>query len=64
MSDKDGNITDRGVSSAKHYSSGAGWKRGDLDFFTVPQRQYTSEEHDMWRALYRRQLDILPGRAI
>ena len=25
--------------------------------------QYTSEEHDIWRVLYQRQMDLLPGRA-
>ncbi len=55
---------DRGLSSAKHYNAGEGWTAGDLDFFTVPQRVYTEEEHDVWRTLYQRQEKILKGRAI
>ncbi len=33
--------------------------------FTIDQRweQYTDEEHDVWRTLYRRQAELLPGRA-
>ena len=27
------------------------------------QRNYTSEEHHVWDLLYKRQMDILPGRA-
>ncbi len=55
---------DKGIGSAEHYTTGEGWTPGDLDFFTVPQKRFTEEEHDIWRALYRRQLDILPKRAI
>ncbi|MGF1454488.1 MAG: phenylalanine 4-monooxygenase [Alphaproteobacteria bacterium] len=33
--------------------------------FTIDQGwdHYTPEEHDVWRTLYRRQADVLPGRA-
>ncbi len=33
--------------------------------YTIDQRwdQYTPEEHAVWKTLYRRQLDVLPGRA-
>lgn len=55
---------DKGISSAYHYTPGDGWTPGNLDFFTVPQKQFTQDEHDVWRALYKRQLDVLPGRAI
>jgi len=55
---------DRGLSSAQHYNPGEGWTRGDLEFFTVPQRIYTEEEHSVWQTLYKRQSEILPGRAI
>lgn len=33
-------------------------------FFTVPQKQFTADEHDIWRTLYKRQLEVLPNRAI
>lgn len=55
---------DKGVSYAEHFTPQGDWKPGDLDYFTVPQNQFTDEEHDVWRTLYRRQLDVLPGRAI
>lgn len=55
---------DRGLASAKHYNSGEGWTRGNLDFFTVPQHIYTDEEHDVWRTLFKRQQEVLKGRAI
>jgi len=55
---------DRGLASAKHYNPGEGWTRGNLDFFIVPQHEYTAEEHDVWRILFKRQQDILKGRAI
>ncbi|MBW7911762.1 MAG: phenylalanine 4-monooxygenase [Alphaproteobacteria bacterium] len=55
---------DRGLASAKHYNPGDGWTRGDLDFFIVPQHIYTEEENDVWRILFKRQQEILKGRAI
>lgn len=55
---------DKGVGSAYHYTPGDGWTPGNLEFFTVPQRQFTDEEHDIWCTLYKRQLEVLPGRAI
>ena len=55
---------DKGLDSAYHYTPADGWTPGNLDFFTVPQKQFTADEHDIWRALYKRQLDILPKRAI
>ncbi|HCS22835.1 MAG TPA: phenylalanine 4-monooxygenase [Rhodospirillaceae bacterium] len=55
---------DRGLASAKHYNPGDGWTRGDLDFFIVPQHVYTEEENDVWRILFKRQQEILKGRAI
>ncbi|MBU6476035.1 MAG: phenylalanine 4-monooxygenase [Alphaproteobacteria bacterium] len=55
---------DKGIGSAEHYTAGEGWTPGNLDFFTVKQKEFTAEEHDIWRTLYRRQLDILPKRAI
>jgi len=55
---------DKGISSAKHYHSGEGWTAGDLDFFAVPQRHYTDEENDVWSILYKRQEEVLKGRAI
>ncbi len=35
------------------------------DDWTIPQDwdHFTKEDHDVWRTLYRRQLDVLPGRA-
>lgn len=55
---------DKGIGTAYHYTSGDGWTLGNLDFFTVPQKQFTPEEHDIWRTLYKRQMDVLPNRAI
>lgn len=55
---------DKGISSAKHYNAGEGWTPGDLDFFTVPQHNYTDEEHEVWSILYKRQEEVLKGRAI
>ena len=55
---------DKGLDSAYHYTPADGWTPGNLDFFTVPQKQFTADEHDIWRALYKRQLGILPKRAI
>ena len=54
---------DRGLSSAQHYTSPEGWTPGNLDFFAVPQRRYTPEEHEVWKVLYKRQEEILPNRA-
>jgi phenylalanine-4-hydroxylase len=55
---------DKGLYTAHHYTPPDGWVLGNLDFFTMPQRHWTPEEHDIWNALYKRQLKILPGRAI
>ena len=55
---------DKGISTAYHFTDATGWTPGNLDFFTVPQAQYREDEHDIWRTLYKRQLDILPNRAI
>ena len=55
---------DRGYATAYHGADPSGWKSGDLDYFTVPPHIYTPEEHDVWRALYKRQMGVLPGRAI
>lgn len=55
---------DRGLASAQHYTDATGWVPGKLDHFTVPQADYTAEDHAVWKALYKRQLDVLPGRAI
>ena len=55
---------DKGIGSAYNYTPVDGWTPGNLDFFTVPQRIFTDEEHDVWRTLYKRQMDVLPKRAI
>lgn len=55
---------DKGLGGAEHYTEASGWKLGDLDYFTVPEHSYTPQEHDIWRALYKRQLGVLPGRAV
>ncbi len=55
---------DRGIETAYHYTDPTGWTPGNLDFFTVPQAQFTADDHAVWQTLYKRQLDILPGRAI
>lgn len=57
-------VEDRGLSSAQHYTSPEGWTPGDLDFFVVPQREFSKEEHEVWRILYKRQQGILKNRAI
>lgn len=55
---------EKGVSSSKHFTPAEGWTRGDLDFFTVEPHVFTPEEHETWRILYKRQSEILKGRAI
>src|SRR4051812_40207426 len=55
---------DRGYATAYHGADPSGWRSGDLDYFTVPAHVYTPEEHEVWRALYKRQMEVLPGRAI
>jgi phenylalanine-4-hydroxylase len=55
---------DKGLGSAYHFTPADGWTPGNLDFFTVPPATYTEDEHDIWRALYKRQSKILKGRAI
>lgn len=55
---------DKGIGAAQHYTPVDGWKPGNLDFFTVPQKRFTADEHEIWRTLYKRQLEVLPGRAI
>ena len=57
-------IDDKGIGSAQHFTPADGWTPGNLDFFTVPQRRFTPEEHETWKTLYKRQTQILPGRAI
>lgn len=55
---------DRGYATAYHGADPRGWKSGDLDYFTVPAHVYTPDEHEVWQALYKRQMKVLPGRAI
>lgn len=55
---------DKGLGTAYHYTDAKGWTPGNLDFFTVPQKVWTEEDHDIWRTLYKRQQEILKGRAI
>ncbi|MEZ0225853.1 MAG: phenylalanine 4-monooxygenase [Alphaproteobacteria bacterium] len=57
-------VEDKGIGSAYHYTSAEGWTPGQLDFFVVPQRVYTPEDHEIWKVLYKRQEKILPNRAI
>lgn len=57
-------VEDRGISSAAHYTSPEGWTPGNLDFFVVPQKVWTPEDHEVWRILYKRQSAILKNRAI
>lgn len=56
--------TDKGLGTAYHFTPADGWTRGNLDFFTVPQRDFTAEEHETWRTLFKRQSEVLKGRAI
>lgn len=55
---------DKGLGTAYHAADAKGWKPGDLDFFVVPQAKYSEDDHDTWKVLYRRQMEILPGRAV
>jgi len=55
---------DKGLDTAYHFTPIDGWKPGDLDFFARPQKNFTAEEHETWKTLYRRMEGILPGRAI
>jgi phenylalanine-4-hydroxylase len=57
-------MDDKGLGTAYHFSAGEGWTQGKLDFFVVPQRNFTEEEHLIWRTLYKRQSEVLKGRAI
>lgn len=54
----------RGTDTAYHSADATGWTAGNLDFFVVPQNVYREDEHDVWRALYKRQVEVLKGRAI
>lgn len=55
---------DKGVGSAEHFTSGEGWTPGNLDFFVIPQKEFDAIEHNTWKTLYKRQMEILPGRAV
>lgn len=55
---------DKGLGTAYHFTPADGWTRGDIDFFKVAPNVYTQDEHDRWRALYKRQQEVLKGRAI
>lgn len=55
---------DKGLGTAHHFTPADGWTPGNLNFFTVEQKHWTPEDHEIWRVLYKRQTDILPGRAI
>lgn len=55
---------DKGVGSAAHFASAEGWTPGDLDFFVIPQKEFDATEHNTWKTLYKRQMEILPGRAV
>jgi len=57
-------IEDKGIGTAYHYTPADGWTPGNLDFFTTTQRKWSAEEHDIWSILYKRQQEILKGRAI
>ncbi len=57
-------MDNKGIDTANHYTSAEGWELGNLDFFTVAPNKFTDEEHAVWRLLYRRQCEILKGRAI
>lgn len=66
--DKDNPKTDlsNGIEFSEYYTPLGDWQPGDLDYFTIDQNwdSYTPENHDMWRNLYQRQKEVLPGRAI
>jgi phenylalanine-4-hydroxylase len=54
---------DKGLGASEHYTPLDGWTPGDLEFFTVAQKEYSTEEHAVWKTLYQRQMDFLQGRA-
>ena len=57
---------DKGLDTAYHFTPLGDWTPGQLDYFTIPQalENFTAEEHETWKMLYKRQLDVLPRRAI
>src|SRR5690606_24910119 len=55
---------DKGLETAYHAPSTEGWAPGNLDFFVVPAKEFTEEEHGTWSLLYNRQMDILQDRAV
>ncbi len=57
-------MEDKGLNTAYHFTPAQGWTPGNLDFFCTAQKDWTAEEHEIWRTLYKRQLGVLPGRAI
>lgn len=55
---------DKGIGSAEHYTPIDGWTPGNLDFYTVPPATYDADDHETWSILYKRQAEILKGRAV
>lgn len=55
---------DKGLGTAEHFTPADGWTPGDLDFFVIPQKEFDATEHNTWKTLYKRQMEILPGRAV
>ena len=55
---------DKFATVPKNFTPIDGWKPGDLDFFTVKQKEFTDVEHNTWATLYKRQKEILKGRAV
>ena len=55
-----------GIEYSEHYTDIGDWQSGDLDYFTIDQNWSgsTPKNHEMWQHLYKRQMEVLQGRAI
>jgi phenylalanine-4-hydroxylase len=57
-------LNEKAATAPQHYTPIDGWKPGDLEFFTVKQKVYDDVENNTWKTLFKRQSEILKGRAI
>ena len=55
---------DKFATAPENFTPIDGWKPGDLEFFTIKQKDFTPVEHGTWSTLYKRQKEILKGRAV
>lgn len=60
------NDLSNGIEFSEYYTPLGDWQPGDLEYFTIDQNWagYTAENHEMWQHLFKRQKEVLPGRAI